>query len=45
MCFGCGAAGDVFAFLEKYKNLNFAGSVRELARRYGVPLVDTGEVR
>lgn len=32
-CFGCGAGGDVFAFLMKYKNISFSEAVEELAKR------------
>jgi DNA primase len=40
-CFGCGEAGDVFAFVQKVKGLNFLDAVRELAHKYGVQLVET----
>lgn len=40
-CFGCGEAGDVFAFVQKIKGLNFLDAVRELAHKYGVQLVET----
>ncbi|HEY9784425.1 MAG TPA: CHC2 zinc finger domain-containing protein, partial [Candidatus Obscuribacterales bacterium] len=42
-CFGCGEGGDVFAFLQKAKGLDFLDSVRDLAQKYGVPLVETVE--
>ena len=35
-CFGCGAGGDVVAFLMKRENMGFVESVRELGRRAGV---------
>ncbi|MDI6783506.1 MAG: DNA primase [bacterium] len=38
-CFGCGAGGNVFTFLQKRNNLTFTQSVRELAERAGIPLV------
>jgi DNA primase len=44
-CFGCGEGGDVFAFMQKFKGLDFIDSVRDLARKYGVQLVETVEER
>lgn len=40
-CFGCGEKGDVFAFLQKAKGTDFIETVRNLAGRYGVRLVET----
>jgi len=37
-CFGCGAGGDVFAFVMKREGLDFMGAVRLLAGRAGVKL-------
>ncbi len=37
-CFGCGEGGDIITFLMKYHRLSFPESVRELARRYHIPL-------
>jgi len=37
-CFGCGAHGNVFNFLENFKNLTFPEAVREVARMSGVKL-------
>lgn len=37
-CFGCGVGGDVFKFLELQERLGFTDAVRELARRFGVPI-------
>jgi DNA primase len=37
-CFGCGAGGDVFTFVMKYENLDFASAARRLAERAGVRL-------
>lgn len=37
-CFGCGAGGSVFTFLQKYENYSFSEAVEELARRAGVTL-------
>jgi DNA primase len=40
-CFGCGAAGDVFRFVQQIENLTFPEARRQLAERYGVT-VPTG---
>ena len=37
-CFGCGAGGDVFRFIEKTKNISFIEALRLLADRAGVAL-------
>jgi DNA primase len=37
-CFGCGANGDIFSFVMKTENLDFADALRELAARAGVTL-------
>jgi DNA primase len=38
-CFGaCGTGGDVFTFIERQENLDFAGALRLLAQRAGVSL-------
>jgi DNA primase len=37
-CFGCQANGDVFSFVMKIENLEFAEALRVLAERAGVPL-------
>ena len=37
-CFGCGAGGDVFKFLELHEKIGFQDAVRQLAQRFGVPL-------
>lgn len=44
-CFGCGEGGDVFAFVQKVKGIEFIDCVRELAHRYSVQLVETAEDR
>ncbi|HEY9788829.1 MAG TPA: DNA primase [Candidatus Obscuribacterales bacterium] len=44
-CFGCNEKGDVFAFVQKSKNIGFVDAVRELAHRYGVALVETADDR
>ncbi len=41
-CFGCGAGGDIFAFLMKYENLEFIEALKVLAERAGVELRRTG---
>lgn len=37
-CFGCGEAGDVFEFLQKYEGMSFFESLEYLADRAGVVL-------
>lgn len=37
-CFGCGAGGDAFKFLELQERLTFPEVVKRLAQRFGVPL-------
>jgi len=37
-CFGCGEGGDVFSFMMQYHRMAFAEALKELARRYNVPL-------
>ncbi|MBI4496097.1 MAG: DNA primase [Deltaproteobacteria bacterium] len=37
-CFGCGAGGDVFAFLMRAGHLSFPEAVRQVAKRYGIDL-------
>ena len=44
-CFGCGEQGDVFAFVQKVKGLNFIDAVRYLAHKYGVALAESQEER
>jgi DNA primase len=36
-CFGCGAGGDVFAFLMRLQGLSFPEAVTEAARMLGIP--------
>ncbi|MFA6432686.1 MAG: DNA primase [Candidatus Paceibacterota bacterium] len=38
-CFGCGAKGDIFSFVEQFEGLDFRGALKVLADRAGVPLV------
>ncbi|MGT2948093.1 DNA primase [Streptococcus devriesei] len=35
-CFGCGRSGDVFKFIEDYRNISFLESVQVLADRAGI---------
>src|SRR5207247_6131004 len=37
-CFGCGAGGDVFKFLELHEKLLFPDAVKLLAQKFGVAL-------
>ena len=40
-CFGCGAGGDVFRFLELHQKIGFTDAVRQLAQRFGLTLPET----
>lgn len=37
-CFGCGAKGDIFEFVERFEGLDFLGALKMLAEKAGVPL-------
>jgi len=37
-CFGCGASGDVFSFVQKLENITFPEAVRAVAQKVGIPL-------
>jgi DNA primase len=37
-CFGCGAGGNLFGFVQEKESLDFAGAVEYLADRYGIAL-------
>ena len=37
-CFGCGARGDIFTFVEEFEGLDFAGALTFLADKAGVQL-------
>jgi DNA primase len=41
-CFGCGAWGDVFDFVQKVEGVGFLAAVRSLGARIGVALPDQG---
>ena len=38
-CFGCGAKGDIFSFVEQFEGLDFSGALRVLGERAGVTIV------
>jgi DNA primase len=40
-CFGCGAAGDVFKFVQEIEHLDFVGSIEYLANKAGMTLTYT----
>lgn len=42
-CFGCGEAGDVFSFLQKYETMEFGEALRFLAERAGIKLASFNE--
>ncbi len=37
-CFGCGAKGDIFTFVEKFEGTDFVGALKILADRAGIVL-------
>ncbi|HVI09573.1 MAG TPA: DNA primase, partial [Candidatus Binatia bacterium] len=37
-CFGCGASGDVFSFIQKIENITFPEAVRLVAQKLDIPL-------
>ena len=37
-CFGCGATGDVIAFVQRYYQLDFMQAVEKLAKEYGIEM-------
>lgn len=37
-CFGCGAGGNIFSFLMRASQLTFPEAVKNLAKRYSIPL-------
>jgi DNA primase len=38
-CFGCGAKGDIFTFVQEFEGLDFRGALKLLADKAGVQLV------
>lgn len=44
-CFGCGASGDVFTFIERYENMSFVEAAEFLARRVGLAFERKGGER
>lgn len=41
-CFGCGAKGDIFTFVEQFEGVDFFGALKMLAERTGVTLERSG---
>ncbi len=39
-CFGCGAKGDIFSFVEVFEGLDFRGALKILANRAGVEIAE-----
>ena len=37
-CFGCGASGDIFSFVQKIENITFPEAVRAVAQKLGIAL-------
>ncbi len=37
-CFGCGAGGDVFRFIQEFEGVDFTTSVKILAQKAGIPI-------
>lgn len=37
-CFGCGAKGDIFSFVQQFENLDFVGALKMLAEKAGVEI-------
>ena len=42
-CFGCGAGGGVFRFVMDYEHLDFPTTVRRLAQRAGIALIEEND--
>lgn len=40
-CFGCGASGDIFKFVQDIEHVDFVGAVESLAGKYGYQLTYT----
>ncbi|CAN5456927.1 hypothetical protein BH09VER1_BH09VER1_55370 [soil metagenome] len=39
-CFGCGKGGSVLGFVMEYEHIDFPSSVRKLAQRAGIPIIE-----
>src|SRR5215467_6292072 len=37
-CFGCGASGDVFSFVQKIENITFPEAIRLVAEKLHIPM-------
>src|SRR5947209_5089080 len=37
-CFGCGASGDVFSFIQKIENITFPEAMRAVAQKFGIAM-------
>lgn len=44
-CFGCGAKGDIFTFVEEQEGISFREALKSLAERAGVEIDDRPEAR
>lgn len=44
-CFGCHASGDAIKFVQETEGLSFVETIRELAERLAIELVETGSER
>lgn len=42
-CFGCGAKGDIFSFVQEFEGLDFSGALKVLADRAGIILTKTSD--
>lgn len=42
-CFGCGASGDVFSFIQERDGFSFTDAVKMVAERYGIEVNDTAD--
>src|SRR3989344_6901162 len=43
-CFGCGASGDVYTFLQNHENMEFPEALKYLADRSGVKLIQQSNI-
>jgi len=39
-CFGCGASGDIFSFVQNHQNIDFIDAVKFIAHKYSLPMPD-----